>query len=457
MKKSTPTTNLVPDFISSFSYDNRLAIWDIKCSIAHITMLAKKKIIPPSDGKRLLKTLKAILTDLLKGKKLTPAEDIHYAVEKEVIRRVGEELGGKLRTARSRNDQVATDIRLYIKSEIAGIVSEICSLRRAIIKKSLSHIDIVMPGYTHLQQAQPILFSHYLSTYNEMLKRDECRFNDCLKRMDESPLGAAALAGTSYPIDRNITAHLLGFSKPMSHSVDAVSSRDFACEFISCCAITLTHLSRMSEDLIIFSSSEFGFVTMPPEFSSGSSIMPQKRNPDWLEIIRAKTSAAIGSLTAILSLLKGLPLSYNRDMQEDKLHIFRSSDDITLCLKVMTGIISGMKINQKRIAEALERNDYYLATELADYLVSKGISFKTAHNAVSRLVSLALSRGLKLSQIPLEDYKKISTIFSKINSADIRLVLNVKRVINSKKSYGGTSPLLVKKYLLKELSELNQK
>jgi len=456
MKKNTArpaaTRN---DFISSFSYDKRLALSDIKCSIAHVEMLGRKKIIPRGESAGIVKTLKALAAEITAGlKRISPSEDIHYAIEKEVIARLGENIGGKLRTARSRNDQVATDIRLYLKSDIPELKESIRKLRRSIIKKSLADFDAVMPGYTHLQEAQPVLFSHYLSTYNEMLKRDEARFSDCLDRLNESPLGAAAFAGTSFDIDRNFTARLLGFARPMPHSVDAVSSRDFACEFISACAITMVHLSRLAEDLIIFSSSEFGFVSMPQGYSSGSSIMPQKKNPDWLELIRAKAAGVIGSLTAMLSLLKGIPLSYNRDMQEDKIHIFRASDETRASLEVMASIISGLEINRDRMSEAMRRDDYFLATELADYLVGKGIPFKTAHSIVSRVVSEASSRGVKLSELGFEQYRKMSKAFGR----DIYTkCLDINRVISSKNSYGGTSPSQVKKYLSREFKMLSGK
>lgn len=444
------------NFISSSEYDWRLALCDVRGSMAHVKMLSARKIIPPRDAAKIIRALEKLAAEirasLAAGRRprLPAAEDIHYAVEKEIIRRLGP-VGGKMHTARSRNDQVATDLRLWLKEEIPSIISSSRRARKAILSKAAATTSAVMPGYTHLQQAQPVLFAHWLSAYNEMLKRDESRFADCLNRLDESPLGAAAFAGTSFPVDRRLSARLLGFARPMANSVDAVASRDFACEFAAASAVLLVNLSRFAEDLIIFSSSEFGFIVMPSGYSSGSSIMPQKKNPDWLELVRAKAASAVGSLMSLLALTKNLPLSYNRDLQEDKLHVFAAADAARMSLDVAAAVARGLIVRPSRMLSAFDK-DYLLATELADYLSARGVPFREAHGAARSVVEEASRLGVGLKDIPLASYKKRSAVFAR----DLYLCLDPRRSVASKKSLGGTAGSNVARYIKTELSLLKK-
>ncbi len=431
------------NFISSFDFDKRLAPYDIAGALAHVKMLSKCRIISDGDAKKIIKGLGAIADDLKRGKSLPSAEDVHYAVEKELIKRIGV-VGGKMHAARSRNDQVATDLKLYLKDEIKNIVSSLLSVQRAILKVARNNIDAIMPGYTHLKQAQPILFSHHMMAYFQMFERDIKRFKNCYDNLDESPLGSAALAGTSFPIDRGISAKLMGFARVSENSIDSVSDRDFATEFIASAAILMLHTSRLAEDLIIWSSDEFDFVKIAAQFTSGSSIMPQKRNPDFLEIIRGKTGRIYGNLTSILTILKGLPLSYNRDLQEAQIPLFDTADTLKDVLAVLSEIISSLKLNHEKMEEAF-KNDYILATEVADYLTKKGLPFRTAHGITKKIVEHAIKNKKNLSELKLSEYKKFSGYFK----SDIHNRLNIKNVIESKKSLGGTSRLSVGKQIAK--------
>ncbi|PKN01771.1 MAG: argininosuccinate lyase [Elusimicrobia bacterium HGW-Elusimicrobia-1] len=450
------TTTNSKSFISSSGYDWRLALCDIAGSVAHVKMLSERGIIPRRDAVKIAAALGKLSSQIRpavsagKRPRLPDAEDIHFAVEKEIIKRLGP-VGGKMHTARSRNDQVATDLRLWLKEEIPSLIQSSRRARKEILLKARANIKAVMPGYTHLQQAQPVLFAHWISAYNEMLKRDESRLAGCLGRLDESPLGAAAFAGTSFPVDRRLTARLLGFARPMANSVDAVASRDFACEFAAACAVLLVNLSRFAEDLIIFSSSEFGFVEMPSGYSSGSSIMPQKKNPDWLELVRAKAASAVGSLMSLMALTKNLPLAYNRDLQEDKLHVFRSADDARLALEVCAAVANGLKVNSRRMLASFDK-DYLLATELADYLAVRGVPFRKAHAAVSAVARYAVERGVSLSEVTFEVYKKYSPAFGR----DLYKCLDVRRAVSSRKSLGGTAASEVSRYLSSELRGLKK-
>ncbi len=437
------------DFISSFSFDKRLALYDIAGSVAHVKMLVKCRIISSADGKKIIKGLESIASDLKKGKSLPPSEDIHYAVEKELIKRIGES-GGKMHTARSRNDQVSTDLRLYLKSEIKSIRELFCGVQKSLLQLAQKNIDAVIPGYTHLKQAQPILFSHHILAYACMFQRDKQRFMNCLGLLDESPLGAAALAGTSYNIDRIYSAKLLGFSDVMRNSIDAVSDRDFIAEFLAAASISAMHLSRLSEDFIIWASDEFNLIQIPEDFTSGSSIMPQKKNPDYFELARGKTGRIYGGLISILTILKGLPLSYNRDLQEDKVALFDAVDTLKEVLEVTSAMLSKITINKERL-KTIFANDYLAATELADYLTKKGMPFRTSHSVVKKLVGDAIKAGKNLSEIHTSQLKKYSAKFD----SDVKEIFNFKKIADSKRSLGGTAQSEVRrqiKYLKKKIN-----
>ncbi|MCB4792677.1 MAG: argininosuccinate lyase [Elusimicrobia bacterium] len=428
----------VQDFVSSFSYDQRLAVFDVIGSIAHVRMLVKSKIIPAGEGKKIIKGLNSILIDINKGKKLLKEEDVHYAVEKELIKRIGV-LGGKMHTARSRNDQVALDIRMYIRNEIRVLIDILSDLEKSIAAQAAKNIKAVMPGYTHMQHAQPVLFSHHILSYAWMFERDKERLKDCLKRVNILPLGSAALAGTSFNIDRNYVARMLSFDGISLNSIDAVSDRDFIIEFISDLSIIATHLSRLSEELIIWSSSEFDFIKLPDAFTTGSSIMPQKRNPDVAELIRAKTGKVYGDLMAILTIMKALPLAYNRDMQEDKPILFNAFDTVMDCLNVMIPMVSGLEIKPGNMSEAAKKG-FLCATELADFLVRKGMPFRTAHGIIKNLVNYCIKRNKDLIDLSANELKT----FSKLFNNDVHSLLKPENTINLKKSIGGTSSSSVK-------------
>src|SRR5580704_3183403 len=428
-------------FIASLSFDIRLAPYDIQGSIAHARMLSKCRIIPSRDAQRIIKGLEAIAKDLLRGKRLPQEEDIHFAIERELIRRIGP-VGGKLHTARSRNDQIALDLRLYLRDQIELIRREIVRLQKAILYVAEQNLDVVMPGFTHVQHAQPILFSHHILAYAWMLERDKGRVTDAWKRADEMPLGAAALAGTSFPIERTYVAKLLGFTRVTSNSIDTVSDRDFLVEFVSASALVMTHLSRMAEELILWSSSEFNMIRLQTEFTSGSSIMPQKRNPDVAEIIRGETGRIYGNLIALLTILKGLPLSYNRDLQEDKPPFFDTVDTLQGCLAVASPMIATMVIRADRMRTLCDRG-FLAATELADYLTGKGIPFRTAHGVVKRIVAYCESQHIRLEELTLEELRRFDARFDQ----GVLGVLSIDQVVHVKDSYGGTSPRRVREQL----------
>ncbi|MCX5781539.1 MAG: argininosuccinate lyase [Elusimicrobia bacterium] len=421
------------EFIGSSSFDSRLAPYDIIGSIAHVKMLVHSGIISGAEGKKIVNGLESILKDIKKGNKISVAEDIHYSVEKELIKRIGS-VGGKMHTARSRNDQVALDLRLYLKDEAAGIIELIENVQISILNQAQANIKFVMPGYTHLQPAQPVLFSHYLLSYAWMFERDKSRINNCQERVNILPLGSAALAGTSFPIDRKYTAKLLGFKEVSENSIDAVSDRDFAIEFISVLSIIAVHLSRLAEELVIFSSVEFDFWELSDKFTSGSSIMPQKKNPDSAEIIRGKTGRIFGDLFAILTIMKGLPLSYNRDMQEDKPPLFDAVDTTRINLEIMAEIISTLKIKSEQMKKSNEKG-FLGATEIADYLAKCGVPFRQAHEIVKQMVLFCQTKGKTLKDLSIEEYKS----FSKYFNIGIYDKILPKKIINEKKSYGGTS------------------
>ena len=436
-------TNNYQKFIGSFAFDSRLAPYDILGSVAHVKMLAKCKILTTQEASKITKGLFAIGNDISCGWQLPEEEDIHYAIEKELIKRIGS-LGGKMHTARSRNDQVALDLRLYARDEAREIIDTINEFQRVISNVANKNISVVMPGYTHLQPAQPILFSHHILAYAWMLQRDKERLVDCIKRINVLPLGSAALAGTSFSIDRNYTAKLLSFNFVSENSMDAVSDRDFAVELVFTLSVIAMHLSKLAEELVLWSSVEFSFVRIADNFTSGSSIMPQKRNPDVAEIIRGKSGRVYGSLVALLTLLKGLPLAYNRDLQEDKPPLFDAVDTVKPCLKLVTEMLSTMQINSAKMLKSTD-NGYLQATELADYLAKKDMPFRQAHGIVSEIVNYCISKTIVLSELSIAQLKSFSPLFEN----DVLTVLNPIEIIKRKISNGGTSKKSVKIQLVK--------
>lgn len=427
------SSNNAARFVRSYPLDARLAPFDVEGSIAHATMLGKRKIIPPSAAKKIVLGLKGILKDYQKGKSFPADEDIHFVIEKELIRRIGE-VGGMLHTARSRNDQVATDLHLYLKDQIGTIRAGIRNLQRSLLHVAGKKKSAVMPGYTHLQHAQPVLFAHHLLAYAWMLERDKGRFQDAAKRVDVLPLGSAALAGTSFPIDRHYVARLLKFGGVSENSMDATASRDTALEFLAACSILMTHLSKLAEELILWSSDEFGFVKLSTTFTTGSSIMPQKRNPDQAELVRGKSGRVIGSLVSLLTTIKGTPLSYNRDLQEDKPPLFEATDAVVGSLGVLAPMIKTMKVIPAAMKKACE-SGYLSATELADFLASKGVPFRAAHGLVRTIVASARQKGKRLDQFSASEFKKFHPLFD----SNLLKILKTERVIERKTSYGGTS------------------
>jgi argininosuccinate lyase len=426
---------------ASIDFDQRLARQDIAASRAHCRMLIKQKIIPARDGRMILKGLDAIWAEIDSGKfKFRRAlEDIHMNVEDRLTALIGD-AGGRLHTARSRNDQVATDFRLWVRDAIDGMETRLQALQGALISRAREHAATIMPGFTHLQTAQPVTFGHHLLAYVEMFGRDRGRMRDARARMNESPLGAAALAGTSFPIDRRMTARELGFDRPMANSLDAVSDRDFALEFLADAAIASGHLSRLAEELVIFSTERFGFIRLSDAFSTGSSIMPQKRNPDGAELVRAKAGRVFGALTALSVVMKGLPLAYSKDMQEDKEPVFEAADTLALTLEVMTGMVADMRVNAAAMAAAAD-GAYATATDLADWLVrAAGLTFRQAHHVSGRIVRLAEERGVRLDALTLADMQGIDRRITR----DALKVLGAERSAASRLSEGGTAPRRVR-------------
>jgi argininosuccinate lyase len=422
---------------ASIGFDQRLWRQDITASKAHCRMLVTQKIIPAKDGKAILKGLDSIAKEIEGGRFHFRAalEDIHMNIEARLTTLIGD-AGGRLHTARSRNDQVATDFRLWVRDANDGIEARLQDLQAALITRAKEHAKTLMPGFTHLQTAQPVTFGHHLLAYVEMFGRDRGRLTDARKRMNECPLGAAALAGTSFPIDRKATAKALGFDRPMANSLDAVSDRDFALEFLAAAAIAAGHLSRLAEELVIFSSERFSFIRLSDAFSTGSSIMPQKRNPDGAELVRAKAGRVMGALTALTIVMKGLPLAYSKDMQEDKEPVFEAADTLALTLEVMTGMIADMAVNAEAM-RATADGAYATATDLADWLVREaGLTFRAAHGVSGRIVALAERKGLRLDAVSLKDMQAIEPRIT----ADVFKVLGADRSAASRVSEGGTAP-----------------
>lgn len=429
MKKSIN----VKEYMSSLSFDKRLAPYDIQGSIAHAKMLSRCGIISGDDAKKIIKGLQEILKDIKKGYSLPEEEDIHMAIEKELIKKTGA-LGGKLHTARSRNDQVVLDMMLYVRGCVRRHRQLLQHIQKTVIVQAKKNIDIIMPGMTHLQHAQPVLLAHHLLAYAWMFQRDKQRLADLLTRMDCCPLGSAALGGTSFPIDRTYTAKLLEFSTPSENSIDSVSDRDFIVEFLAAGALIMAHISRLAEDLIIWSSQEFGFVNLGEKFTSGSSIMPQKRNPDFTEIIRGKTGRVYGNLLGLLTIIKGLPLTYNRDLQEDKPLLFDTVDTLDGVLVLVNQLLETLTFDKKRMLDACA-DGFMEATELADYLVQKGLPFRKAHGIVQQIVQYCIKREKSLSKLSVQELKK----FSKLLDKDSLDLLNIPAIVHKKKSFGGTA------------------
>lgn len=424
------------DFNSSIRFDKRMAKQDIRGSMAHAAMLAACGILSQTDVDTILKGLEEILADLDAGTlEIDPdAEDIHMFVEAELTRRVGE-VGKRLHTARSRNDQVATDLRLYLRDETETLIKSLKALIRAIHDKAADNTDTILPGYTHLQRAQPVTFAHHLLAYAMMFIRDAGRLADAARRMNLSPLGSCALAGTTYPIDRQMTAAALGFDGVTYNSMDGVSDRDFCVELLSALSILMMHLSRLSEEMILWSSWEFGFVELDDAYTTGSSIMPQKKNSDMAELVRGKTGRVYGDLIGTLTMLKGLPLAYNKDMQEDKEAIFDGFDTAKACLAVFAPMVATMRVKKDAMKEAAGRG-FIGATDLADYLTKKGMPFRSAYKITGEIVAQCISRGLTLETLPLSEYKAHSDLFEEDLYGEIALETCVKKRI----SEGGTGP-----------------
>jgi argininosuccinate lyase len=411
------------DFNSSVGIDVRLYKEDIYGSIAYAKAIAKAGIIDSEESERIIGGLKRVEADIDDGKRLT-GEDVHMAIEKRLVHKIGD-VGKKIHTARSRNEQVAVDERLYLKGKTEVIVDLITSLQKAIVEIARKNVDVVMPGYTHLQQAQPILFSHYILSLAFMLQRDKERFSDCKKRMDVCPLGSGALAGNPYNLDKQFLARELGFSKSAENSIDAVADRDFIVEFLSCAAILMTHLGRFSEDFILWASSEFGFLRLDDRLCSSSSLMPQKKNPDTLELVRGKTGRVFGNLFSLLTVLKGLGLAYYKDLQEDKEPLFDTIDTVSSCLGIFTDVVSTLKINKQRMKDSM--NSYIMATDLAYYLVEKGVPFRDSHRITGELVRYAIEKGKELTELSLDDYKSFSGEFEKDVYSVLDYDVSVKR------------------------------
>ncbi|MCL2798974.1 MAG: argininosuccinate lyase [Endomicrobia bacterium] len=445
------------EFIGSFSFDGRLAEVDILGSIAHVEMLAKCKIIKQAEKDKIISELNSILKSVRSGWKLPKEEDIHYAVEAELIRRIGP-LGGKMHTARSRNDQVSTDLRLYLRSKTDEFVNLINQFQQILVKKSEENSDIIMPGFTHLQPAQPVLAAHHLLAYAWMMQRDKERLLDCRKRINILPLGSAALAGTSFKIDRHYTAKLLGFDKVCENSLDAVSDRDFAIEFVFCMSAIALHLTRFCEEIILWMNPEFSYIKIADKFTSGSSIMPQKRNPDCAEVIRGKSGRVFGDLFAMLTIVKSLPLAYNRDLQEDKPPVFDAADTVKLCMEVVNEMTAGMKFVKENTLKSTEKG-FMAATEIADYLARKGIPFREAHGVVRNIVEYCIKNSKTLSSLSLQEYNKFYPKQYPIFKDDIFKFVNPVNIIAAKTSYGGTSKKSVAKQiaLMKNILKRNVK
>lgn len=434
------TDAFVAAFTASVGFDQRLAQEDIAGSRAHAAMLVKQGVLSEADGEAIARGLDAIADEIARGEFVwdTALEDVHMNIEKRLTDRIGD-AGKRLHTGRSRNDQVATDIRLYTRAAIERILGEIHRLQTAIVTLAEGEAETIMPGFTHLQVAQPVTFGHHLMAWYEMLVRDAGRFRDCRERLNQSPLGAAALAGTTYPIDRHMTAAALGFAAPCANSLDAVSDRDFAIECCAAAATLMMHLSRIAEELIIWNSAAYRFIDLPDRFCTGSSIMPQKKNPDVPELVRGKTGRVYGHLVALLTLMKSQPLAYNKDNQEDKEPLFDTIDTVLACLRAFADMIPAIEANREAMYRAAGAG-YSTATDLADYLVRRGVAFRDAHEIVGRAVHLAIERHTTLDTLPLTDLQTLSPAIGE----DVYESLTLEGSINARDHFGGTAPVQVK-------------
>ncbi|MAM58641.1 MAG: argininosuccinate lyase [Salinicola sp.] len=433
---SEPTDAFVAAFTASIPFDKRLYHHDIRGSIAHATMLAQVGVLTDDERDLIVDGLNAIEAEIERGEVewSIALEDIHMNIEARLTDRIGI-TGKKLHTGRSRNDQIATDIRLYLRDEIDAVAAELSRLRSGLIELADREADTIMPGFTHLQTAQPVTFGHHLLAWQEMLTRDHERLLDCRKRVNVLPLGAAALAGTTYPIDRHVTAELLGFDRPSENSLDAVSDRDFAIEFTAFASILLMHLSRMSEEMVLWASAQFDFVDLPDRFCTGSSIMPQKKNPDVPELVRGKTGRVYGHLMSLLTLMKSQPLAYNKDNQEDKEPLFDTLDTVKGCLRAFADMAPALKAKPDNMLEAARRG-FSTATDLADYLVRAGVAFRDAHEIVGKAVAYGIEQGKDLSEMSLEELKR----FSEVINEDVFEVLTLEGSVAARNHIGGTAP-----------------
>ncbi|MBR6430251.1 MAG: argininosuccinate lyase [Oscillospiraceae bacterium] len=437
------TDALVDELNASITFDERMYQEDIDGSIAHAGMLGAQGIIDPAEADKIIAVLREIRQDIADGK-LTfsiATEDIHMSVETELTARIGD-AGKRLHTARSRNDQVALDFRMYLKNRIPQIRDKVLTLISVLHDRAGENLDTIMPAYTHLQRAQPTTFAHYMMAYANMLRRDVTRLEDCLERMDEMPLGSGACTGTTYPIDRRRVAGELGFARITENSLDGVSDRDYALELMSDLSILMMHLSRFSEELILWCSWEFRFVEMSDAYSTGSSIMPQKKNPDIAELVRGKTGRVYGSLMGLLTVMKALPLAYNKDMQEDKEQVFDAVDTVNNCLPVFTAMVQTMKVHPENMRKAAAQG-FINATDCADYLVKKGMPFRDAYTIVGRLVNHCIATGQTLESLPLEDYRKMSEVFDR----DVYQAIDLKTCVETRLVEGGPSEKSVKAQL----------
>ncbi len=445
-----PVAELVKKYTASVTFDQRLAVFDIQGSLAHAQMLGTQLIISHDDVKSIEAGLAEILQEIEAGQFewLLDLEDVHLNIEKRLTDKIGD-AGKRLHTGRSRNDQVATDVRLWLRATTDDVIAGLKKLQISLLELAETHFDTVMPGFTHLQVAQPVTFGHHLMAYVEMLKRDVARFTDCRKRINRLPLGAAALAGTSYPIDRELVARKLGFDGVCENSLDAVSDRDFAIEFTFAASLVMTHLSRLSEELILWSSPRFAFVDIADRFCTGSSIMPQKKNPDVPELVRGKTGRVYGHLTALLTLMKGQPLAYNKDNQEDKEPLFDTADTLLITLEIYADMMRGITVNKENMRQAASEG-FATATDLADYLAKKGMPFRDAHEVVALAVRYAVDKKVDLSDLPLVTLQQ----FAPEISDDVYAVLTLEGSLNSRNHIGGTAPAQVSAAIVRARKEL---
>jgi len=429
------TADSVEAFTASIDVDSRLYRHDIAGSIAHTKMLARQRIIPERDARKIVRGLKRIEQEIDRGKFVFSSadEDIHMNIERRLSEKIGA-AGRKLHTARSRNDQVALDMRLFLRDEVALIIETLQMLQRELTGGARKNLDVIMPGYTHLQRAQPVRFAHHLLAYYEMFERDRERLLSCLERINVLPLGAGALAGTSFPIDRHYVARLLNFPRVSKNSIDTVSDRDFILEFVSTAAILFVHLSRLAEELVLWSSQEFGFVELPDRYCTGSSMMPQKKNPDVPELVRGKAGRVFGHLQALLTIMKGLPLAYNRDLQEDKIPLFDTVDTVKTSVGIMAEVLHGMKVRKDRMLTAAQ-DGFMNATDLADYLVERGIPFRDAHAISGRVVRHCVAKDCRIEELSLKELKG----FSKKIQKDVYDFLSTESVVNRRRAFGGTA------------------